>query len=59
MHEPRTQARRRGGWLKWAGHHPGWVLLGGLLLGILAMRGSLHPPEQPRDDEDEEVPLFI
>ena len=59
MREPRTQVERHGGWLNWAAHHPGWVLLGGVLLGILTMRQSPPSPQQPRNDEGEEVPLFI
>jgi len=59
MHEPRNQVRQQSGWWDWAGHHPGWVLLGGLLLGILTLTRPAPSPEQPKDDEGEEVPLFI
>jgi len=50
---------RGNGWLDWAGHHPGLVLLGSLAVAILAFRNSPEPADTELDANGEEVPLFI
>jgi hypothetical protein len=47
------------GWLKWAGRHPGLVLLGSLAVAILACCNSPEPADTELDASGEEVPLFI
>jgi hypothetical protein len=47
------------GWLNWAGRHPGFVVLGALVVAILAFTKSPETRDVESDPGDEEVPLFI
>jgi hypothetical protein len=53
------QLKPRTGWFNWAEQHPGWVVLGALVVAILALNKSLKTPDLEPDPGDEEVPLFI
>ena len=47
------------GWFNWAEQHPGFVVLGALLVAVLALNQSLKTVAIDTDSSDEEVPLFI
>ena len=64
MHnEPRGEAavrvERASSWFRWAGQHPGVVLLGALAMALLALRKPPQAAVAESDASDEEVPLFI
>jgi hypothetical protein len=53
------ESERHTGWFKWAGRHPGVVLVGALVMAILALSKSPGTDETERNTSGEEVPLFI
>ena len=53
------QLESNAGWFEWAGHHPGFVALGALVLAIIALYESPKTREIEPDTDDDEVPLFI
>ena len=46
-------------WLDWAGQHPGFVLLGTLLVAALLTTGLPTQNQPTSDTSGEEDPLFI
>jgi hypothetical protein len=53
------ESERHTGWFNWAERHPGVVLLGALVMGILALQKAPRSEDIERDTTGEEVPLFI
>jgi hypothetical protein len=57
--QPARPQERHTGWLEWAEQHPGFVLLGALVVAILAFRRPSRAIDVQPETTGEEVPLFI